>query len=79
MSKLEREIDQLAAEMTDMSAKIEAFSKRKIPTLPGGTAWTLLRASLAIISAASKVQLRAVKETAKGMKKQLAATTTAAR
>lgn len=77
MSKLEREIDLLSAKMTDLAAEIEAFHKRKIPTLPGGSASALLKSSLALIGAASKIQLRAVKQTVKDTKKHFSASAAA--
>lgn len=58
-TKLERDAESIALKMKDLAQEIEAFSKRKIGMLPKGAAWSLLRASLDLISAASKVQLSA--------------------
>lgn len=69
MSKLERECDQLSEKMQDLAKELEAFNRRRIPTLPGGSAGALLKGCLAIIGAASKIQLRAVKQTVKNTKK----------
>lgn len=68
-SKLEREANALCEKMTEFAREIDGFSMRKLGTLPSGTAWTLLRASLTLISAASKVQLAAAKQTMKDTKK----------
>lgn len=76
MAKLERECDQLAEKMQDLAKEIEAFNKRKNSILPPGAAQALLKGSLALIGAASKVQLRAVRSTVVSTKKHFAATAT---
>lgn len=58
-TKLERDSEAIAKKMVDLGQEIDAFSKRKLATLPRGAAWGLLKASLDLISAASKVQLAA--------------------
>jgi hypothetical protein len=76
MSKLERECDQLSEKMKVLAAEIEAFNKRKIPTLPSAAAQALLKGSLALMGAASKIQLRAARTTAKDIKKHFSAPAT---
>lgn len=65
MSKLERECGDLAARMSDLARDLEAFSSRRVRSLPVPAANALLKSSLALIGAASKVQLQAVKRTAR--------------
>lgn len=61
-TKLEREAGLMAEKMEAFAQEVDAFGKRKLGTLPRGVAWTLLKASLALVSAASKVQLEAAKK-----------------
>lgn len=74
MAKLERDCDQLAEKMQALAEEIEAFNERKAPILPPGAARALLKGSLALIGAASKVQLRAVRSTVVSTKKHFATT-----
>jgi hypothetical protein len=73
-TKLERETVLMAAKMEAFAQEVDAFGKRKLGTLPKGVAWTLLKASLTLISAASKVQLEAAKRHVKDTKAHFAET-----
>lgn len=74
MSKLSREAEELSARMESMAKEAEAFSQRRLDSLPAGTAWALLRSSVKLLSAASKVQLKAAQRTAVDTKKHFAVT-----
>jgi hypothetical protein len=73
-TKLEREAVLMASKMEAFAQEVDSFGKRKLGTLPKGAAWTLLRASLALISAASKVQLEVAKKHVKDTKAHFAET-----
>jgi hypothetical protein len=74
MTKLERDSETIAKKMTDLGQEIDAFSERKLGTLPDGAAWTLLKACVGLISSASKLQLSAAKRTVRDTKKHFGAT-----
>lgn len=72
--KLERETEEMCEKMKSFAQEVDAFSERKIHTLPKNIGWALLRASLALMTAASKVQLAAAKLHARDVKKHFAGT-----
>jgi hypothetical protein len=74
MSKLSREAEELSARMDAMAKDVEAFSQRRLDSLPADAAWALLRSSVKLLSAASKVQLKAAQRTAVSTKKHFSAT-----
>jgi len=74
-TRLEREADLMVSKMKDLTQEVDAFSKKKLHTLPQGAAWPLLRAALGLIDAASKVQLAAAKKHFKDTKKHFGVTT----
>ncbi len=71
MSKLEREVEALVDKMEAHAAEIEEFNKRKSTILSPRAAWRLLQGSLKLLSAASKTQLLAVRETSRATRKSL--------
>ena len=60
--------------MLILAFDLEEFSGRKLGTLPHGAAWPLLKAALALVSAASKVQLMAATHYVKDVKKRFPGT-----
>lgn len=74
MSKLGCEAEKMAEKMDALSKEMEAFAQRRLDTLPAAPAWALLRASCKLLSAASKIQLKAAQRTVVNTKKNFAAT-----
>lgn len=73
MSKLSREAEEMATKMDALTKEVEAFAQRRLDTLPAMPAWALLRASCKLLSAASKIQLKAAQRTVVNTKKHFAA------
>ncbi len=74
MSKLGRDAELMAAKMETFAKEVEAFSQRRFDSISSVTAWSLLRSSLKLLGACTKVQLKMAHRTAKATKKHFADT-----
>lgn len=74
MAKLSRDAEDVAERMESFAKEAEALAERRFDSMPAATAWALLRASCKLLSAASKVQLKAAQRTVVNTKKHFSAT-----